>query len=263
MSRFDWYATTLSDDSAPSMAVAEGLIVLGDKTRRIRGQYGYSRGIQIFRDGDVWATCYDGPGRPDFVVASGHHAPSLADSFRQLFPNGSVSRADACIDFAGGAEFYDQAHAWATDLFHGKIKMREFMDLSGPQPARTLYLGSPKSETQVRIYQKGLQDPTYPIDTVRAEVQVRPQKPTRKRYAAVAPPQDLWGFSRFSKAVIAELASVGVPAAPPRSARVSDLDRALDAAVTQYRRIFLEHLERLDGDVDAWSSDLLGRMLER
>lgn len=263
MSRFDWYASTLCDDPAPSLSAVEGLVVLGDQTRAVRGAYGYSRGLQVLRDGDVLATCYEAPSRPDFVVSSGHHAHDLAEAFRNIFPGGSVSRADSAIDFSGGADFYDYAHDWASDRFKGRVKMRQWIDESGPQDARTFYLGSPSSEVVVRIYEKWLQDPTYSAGTVRAEVQVRPEKRARKRYAGTASSDDLWGFSRFSRLLASELASVGAPAPPPRSARVSDLDRALDTVVRQYRRTFLEHLERLDGDVDAWSTDLLSRILER
>jgi hypothetical protein len=263
MSRFDWYATTLCDDPTPPLTAVQGLVVLGDHTRPVRGLYGYSRGWEIAAAGDVIATCYEAPGRPDFVVSKGHHAHDFAESFRNIFPGGSVSRADSAIDFSGGGAFYEMARDWAIANLPQQVRTREWSDPRSPETGRTLYIGSRTSEVFGRIYEKGKQDPTYAPDTVRAEIEVKPNKAHRKRYAASASADDLWGFGRWSRTLASELLSVGAPAAPPRSARVSDLDKALDTVVTQYRRTFLDHLQRLDGDVDAWSTDLLNRFLER
>lgn len=261
MSRFDWYASTVCMDPLPRLAVRDGLAVMADKIKPVAGRYGYTRGFEMVRQGDVLATVFEGLARPDFVVASGYHAHDVAQTFRKLYPGGSVSRADSARDFSGGAGFYDQVRAYSfAQLKPRGISVREIINHTGPQPARTLYLGSSKSETMVRVYEKWLEDPTYAVGTVRVEAQVRPSKRDRKQYAATATADDLWGFARWSRLLADELLGLGAPAAPARSERVSDLDKAINTMCGQYGARMMELLEQHQGDLGAWTSDILRRL---
>lgn len=142
----------------------------------------------------------------------------------------------------------------------GSVKV-ELQSLSVESPrgdSATLYVGSKESEVRVRIYESGKVHDYLPDDFIRGEIQVRPKK-DRKSLAASLEPEGFWGMSKWARDLRARMGEL-VPAAPVRTARVSDLDGALDAMCHQYGRRLLELIERLEGDLEAFSLDLLTRV---
>lgn len=255
--RFDWYQATAAERVSAS-AVEVLAVHSDDHPEAIKGAHGYSRGWAMRREGRTFARVYQGHGLPEHVVASGEDAPAVADLLRGHLPH-QVSRADVCVDYEGGDATFAQVRAMAESVALGRVVITDYVERAPAGTAATCYVGARSSEVRARIYEKGKQDPRYPVGTVRAEVQTRPSSRDRKQLAATLDPAAFWGLSRWSRQLMAEL-GVMVPAAPVRTPRVSDLDGALNAMSSQYGRRLLELAERLEGDVEAFALDLLARV---
>lgn len=259
LSRFDWYQATLSKDG--QMSGVDLLAHLTDEApKAVKGRFGYSRGWQMRREGRTLATVLCGHGKPDHVVVTGEDSPLVAEALRRHAPGHTVSRADVCEDFAGGTDFFGATRSLCKNHLGGRVILTEYVETGLTGQAATLYVGSRESETRVRMYEKGKQDTAYAPDTVRLEVQVRPGKPDRKAYAAGIEPEAFWGFAKWSRWLIQEVAAKAAPAAPVRSERVSDLDGAVDAMAVQYGRRLIELIARHDGDLEAFALDILRRV---
>nr|CRY96435.1 hypothetical protein [uncultured prokaryote] len=263
LARFDWYAATLPEQT--KTAGIDVLAALGDaRPELVRGQYGYPRGWKVQREGSTLLTVFEGDDLRDHVVATGADAHEVAGAMKRRFPAHSVSRADVCLDFDAGPSFFAETRALAHELLAGKVTLTDYVETAPKGIAATLYVGSRASEVRARLYEKGKESPdTHPPDRVRLEVQVRPQKPDRKALASMVEPIGFWGFSRWSRELLEEVSGRTAPAAPVRSARVSDLDGALDAMAKQYGRRLLQLAERLEGDYEAIAVDLLRRVAQQ
>lgn len=255
--RFDYYAATLPEGAR--MTAVDALLPLSDgRPGLVKGAFGYGRGWAMARDGVVFARVYEGPGLRDHVVVSGADSPEVAAVLRARFPDHSVSRADACVDFPGGEAFFGSARSILRDVCLGRVTLTDYAETSPTgREAATLYCGARTSETRLRLYEKWKEDPSYPEGINRLEAQVRPAKPSRKAYAASVSPEGVFGFARWSREALAAFGGVA-PAAPVRSARVTDLDRSLMAMVGQYGKRLYELLDLLGGDVGAVGPYLLG-----
>jgi hypothetical protein len=165
-----------------------------------------------------------------------------------------------CLDFQQGESFFGSTRDLIVTELAGRVTLTDYVETALTHQSATLYVGSKASETRVRLYEKGKQDSTYQPDTVRLELQARPGKRDRKEYAAQLEPSGYWGLARWSRWLAESMVGLAAPAAPPRSARVSDLDRALDAMAVQYGRRILEQAQRLEGDLEALAVDLLNRI---
>lgn len=232
------------------------------RPRPVPGRYGYSRGWQMTREGVGIATVYERKDRPDFVVATGEDSGLVAGALRRLAPGHTVPRADVCEDFAGGQAFFRRTHELVTEQLRGRVVLTDFIQTGPKGEAATLYVGAKTSETRVRMYEKGKEDPTYPADTVRLEVQVRPGKPHRKAYAGSLAPEGFWGFSRWSRWLLEEVTGMQAPAAPARSRRLTDLEGSIEALAHQYGGRLIELIDFLDGDLEAFALYLLTRSQE-
>ena len=259
LSRFDWYQGSFPEQAR--MTAVDVLAPLGDEApKRIAGMHAYHRGWDIRRQGTSLCRVYEGRGLTDHFVASGSDAPEIARCVRIHATGHRVSRADVCLDFQRGGSFFDSTRDLIVEELAGRVTLTEYVETGLREKSSTLYVGSRKSETRVRLYEKGKQDTTYAVDTVRLELQARPGKQDRKVYASQLDPDGFWGMARWSRWMVEALAGLAVVAAPPRSARVSDLDRALDAMALQYGKRILEQAQRLDGDLEALALDLIARI---
>lgn len=260
--RFDWYQATLPAD-VPVNGL-EGLLSagLGDAFDIRRPMYGYGLGYDVLRAGSRVASVFQGHGKGDHIQVSGADSPEVAAAVRRLYPGHSVARADACVDFDQGPEFFPEACRQARLLAGDAMKVRTISEEYQGQTATTLYLGSTKSETTVRLYEKGKQDPEhYAPDTVRMEVQVRPANAERKRLMATTAPADVFGWGRVSRRLAAHLAGYEPLPAPARDERAaSELDQALDVMCHQYGNRLRDLMDRHQGDLVAFALDLMTRV---
>ena len=137
-----------------------------------------------------------------FFEASGASAQAGAAFVRKHYPAHRVARADVCQDFLapGG---YDRLKRLLLPLAReARVKPIEYSD---PDPAlgdgRTLYLGSPRSDVRLTIYEKGRFERSkgadVPADWVRVELRVRPRK-QRKGLVSGMEPVELFGLARWT-----------------------------------------------------------------
>lgn len=281
--RFDWYAATVRDDwFAVERAIVAGL---GLSSAAGIPVHGYESARDFVDDaGHVAARMlYGGNNGHPHVWASGDDTCSLVQLLRhewpaqQLGPAGVrdhyVTRADSAIDYRDGAgavawaAIYDAAVELAKDK---NLRLGTVGDWITPDAeriyGRTLYVGSPKSDVQVRLYEKGLQlreqlvdeleRELVPRDWVRLEVRVRPQKESR-HVAGAADATALWGFAKWTQQLLARVESIDVPRVSIATTRETDDERAVGHLVKQYGKT----LARLAAAAGGWAA--LGLDLER
>src|SRR5665811_2181912 len=147
------------------------------------------------------ATVYaGGPNGAPHAVATGLASEKFAAVVRRNWPNAQrVSRVDSRIDF-GGAEsdsrtwdiLYATVVAFARERGLATTIHGDF--LGSGEAGRTLYVGSPKSEVRLRLYEKSKEVRAHSrtrsgsvvSDWVRVEVEVKPRKRTARQRAATA-----------------------------------------------------------------------------
>lgn len=200
--RFDWYQVSVPGVGADDFL---GQFLSDHPSASFlpqKGMHGYTHG-GLVRAGDfdllrvLWGGNSDAPLN---AGASGNMTMPYAEWVRDRFPLHDVTRLDACIDF-------ESPGAWDVLLDRSidvkrdhKLSSREQGDwLDGGVKGRTFYLGAPSSDVQFRLYEKGKKE-GQGADWVRAELQVRPKKLARRVCASVAPEQ-VWGFSRWSRSL--------------------------------------------------------------
>lgn len=251
--RFDWYSSSFE----PSGQVADVFAPLVDESPRpCRPRMGFERAFELRRNGCTVGRVMSGSRHEwAYVEASGEDAPALAEHLRGAGIPHSVARVDACADVVSETAYDSFEHVLMSTLPLNVTRTR-FEQTRNGQIASTLYLGSRKSESFARLYEKGKESPeTYAAGTVRMEVQARPKGTERKAWAATATPHEVMSIPGWSGTLLSLVDLDRLPP-PPRSKRVSDLEGALEAMGSQYGRRVRELLALHGGDLDATWGDL-------
>lgn len=249
MARFDWYQATVQRDLAD---VRDVLATLGDAPVQFeplqRAPHGYAGGFRVLVDGatagQIWA---GGTHAHPHVVFSGEDAHTGAQLLREHFPGEHFpSRLDACEDYPEPGA-YDVLQAQCLGVAKDRrIKIDTRGDHLVSMQGRTLYLGSTKSVTRVRLYDKAAElraklqrDPVrllqVPEHLARLEVQVRPQTHQARAIAATADPVQMFGSAAWTLELMRQVAGLALePCNMGKAWRASDDDRAYAAMLAQY-----------------------------
>lgn len=258
---WDYYSATMPEESKSDGS--DVLVHLADGPIRLVPPVvpGYHRALEIPHDGmKMWVN--QAPGKPDHIKASGEVTETVVRALRERAPGHSVSRADAAWNFEGGRESYAQAVALIRMNLPGNMHWQELTDHKAGIDSQTFYVGSRKgSEAFGRLYEHSLAHEGV-VDKNRWEVEIKPGKAERKRYLATVSPLEAMCWAKWSREVSANLFGTMAAAAPPRLARVTDRDRALDQLASQWGRRLWELVEFHGGDVDSAMLDLLARVPE-
>jgi hypothetical protein len=261
MARFDWYQATVRA-SVPDVQACLADLELGAKwepQRKAPHGYGFADRL-VGADGPVaslwWGGCHEYP----HLVLSGEPAQVGAILLRAGLPDHSVSRADACIDYAEPGS-YERLQGIAVGVAREKrIKVGTAGDHLVTMQGRTLYLGATSSHTRLRLYDKAAElrgqfasDPvrlaTVPDELARLECQVRPQTPEAKRAAAVVDPMVLMGSAAWMRELMRQVAGLDLhPFEAGKAWRQSDDDRAYAHMLAQYGGL----LKRMHVDAGSW-----------
>lgn len=281
---FDWYQCTIRADLDVVLDVFTrtwGLTV-HDGTPR----YSYTHGYDLKGDDGVAVNVlHGGNGGGVHCWASGHRAEPFAALVREQWPDDHhVTRMDSRIDFrdTGDAEtlwtrLYDQCldlAAWRTKDNGERVKRarpiqtRHYGDYVEKVRGRTLYMGSPKADALVRLYEKGKQmrgqsvkpDTSIPLDWCRLEVQVRPKKQARARAAHLSP-LEVWGMAVWTRDLLHVIEGIEVTHEPLDVWRETNDERALMWLAHQYGPTLDRLAEANGGD---WSKvfDLVSTALD-
>lgn len=256
---FDWYQGTMDQDAI--LHPLELFGVLGDVAPRpIPGVNGYSRGWEILKENETLVRVYEGNGKDPHFISTGCHAGTIASTVRNSGRNNHrVSRADVAIDLVNGPDFYAELERDLIEMFP-HITQRSIVSkpVKGPT-ASTLYLGSSNSALSARIYEKGKEDQSFHPDTVRVEIQCRPNS-RDKSAASKLEPVDYFGQARWTNRLLEKCLGFKAVAAPPRPLRVSTLEGSLNACCHQYGGRLEQYLvEECGGDIDRFIYELTSR----
>lgn len=250
--RFDWYQASIPN--ASPQAVMEALSksdYYGD-WRDARPQKGYDKAADfVVADQVIFRMSFGGQNEqygPN-VLGSGSSAPKLAQVVREHFPRHRVSRMDACEDYHHADVYrYLRKKALAVAAQHD-VKVREIVKpLKESDDGRTLYLGSPTSSINGRIYEKGKQLGVSG-EWVRAELQVRPQK-LMKDLAAQLTPLQVWSLSKWSHSLAVKMGHKDLQRVDAQIYKPSDHERAYRFMLKQYRRV----LEQMKDSHGSWEA---------
>lgn len=265
--RFDWYAATILE--RPARLIATLAAQLGGSVVGCTPRHGYAEAVQV-RDRDrVLCTVYHGGAFAwPHAFASSDETDEFVRVVRSQWPNDhSVTRMDAALDFDEPGAF-ERLAAICGRLAAGervdgderkraaKVSTRTYTSTLGDLTGSTLYLGSPQSAVQSRLYEKGVElrhkaaamgtpRDDVSLDLVRLEVQARPDGPARRR-AAHATPYQVFGYAEWSKELLRRVLAADVDRVHIRERRLSDHERAMRWMVKQYRD-HLVHAAELAG----------------
>lgn len=278
--RFDWYAATIVDDPR---RIAELLArELDCEVVESKGLHGYGAGFELVRELVVRARIiYGSPGmdptswtwergvdRPPHAWASGDDTEPFVAAVRAHWPAPQhwVTRADVAYDWPDGepwGELYPELLAVAdgdyetgSNLPPKPLTLRTVGDwvreLEGFPGGRTLYVGAPSSPVSVRMYEKGKQlraafpdrADDFPLDWVRVELQLRPQKAARQEVAALDP-AELWGTSAWARAVHQRIVGEEPDVVVMQHKTPPDDERAMRFLVRQYGPLLRREAARI------------------
>lgn len=188
----------------------------------------------------------------------GERTPEAVERLRRTAEH-RCTRVDSCLDVERAGAF--------EDLLEPVMRVKRDHRLWGerrgdwedqPELGRTYYLGSPKSPSRARLYEKGKQPELRHLnrpELVRLELQVRPQKDGKAAFARLSA-MEVWGASRWTRQLAAEVMERHVDPHPPGTVRKeTSRDRALRFMCQQYGG----HLTSLAADLGGW--DVLGLTL--
>ncbi|HMH59317.1 MAG TPA: hypothetical protein VK537_09065 [Galbitalea sp.] len=237
-SRFDWYEATVDNDTdsrtAPSLA-----LVLGAHLVRGKGRNGYAECWQLVRDDIQLCEVYGRSARLGevHITVTSESCDEVVPVLRRMYPEHRVSRADAAVDVHADFETLDlQVLAFAVE------RGLSYAMMTGSDGGATRRIGSPRSETMLRVYKKTEQlralhpeiADTIPDGVVRFELVARPGKRAVKESLSTMSADDVWGLSQWST----EFASFVVGFEAERTAthfrRPSNYRRALHFVGIQY-----------------------------
>ena len=112
-----------------------------------------------------------------------------------------------------------------------------------PELGRTQYLGTPKSVSMLRLYEKGKQPEYLHLarpDWVRAEIQVRPAKEAKQEYSKLSA-LEVWGASSWTRELAGEILQHHVdPHAAGTTYKKTSLERRFEFMCKQYGPTLVE-----------------------
>lgn len=268
MARFDWYQGTVRASVGDIRACLAPLAPGGTWEQVRKAPHGYAFGDELRGvDGAVARLWWGGVHVHPHIVVSGEPAQAAAELLRSDLPDHSVSRADACIDYADSGA-YDMLQGLALGVARDRgVKVGTAGDHLVTMKGRTVYLGATSSHTRLRIYDKAEElrqqfahDPvrlaTVPPELARLECQVRPQTPQAKASAATVDPMVLMGSAAWMRELMRQVSGIDLhPFEAGKVWRQSDDDRAYSALLAQYGGL----LRRVCVDLGTW--DMVGRQI--
>lgn len=276
--RFDYYAARVE---VPPPELIGQVLKLGHELRPCDGlakAYRYQQGFQVHHHqrGVVATVFAGGNGAHPFAFASSDATDSFVDLVRGNWPEQHLpSRMDSAQDFNDSSAFKRLRRIGREVAKERGLAFPAISDELNPKAGRTQYLGSPKSDYRVRLYEKGweqvgklgivapgglpddfriLNESTgelvKPADWVRLEAQCRPEGEEARRLAAIASPEQAWGFTAWTHELAKRALALDLERLYIRTRKRSTDEQALHWMCGQYSNM----LQRLKGDLGDWQA---------
>ena len=272
--RFDWYAATVQGDPFTTLSDLAGYLGCEVKPQG-RGYVGYNEAFDLVDSKGVRARAACGGVNPGLHAwASGEDTDRFVETVRAGWPEHRVARADSAFDFdtpGAWSALFDVCKAFAFDR---RLKVDQQGDWLRGDDGRTFYVGSRKSASFVRLYEKGKQVAGELVsesekakvsrDWVRLELQLRPQRTAKSVVAGLAP-AEVWAVSTWTRDLVRDALALDLEPVTASAYRESDDDRALHYLVKQYGGLLSRIAAAQD---DRWGGQwaglgvLLGRLVD-
>jgi DNA relaxase NicK len=256
MLRFDAYSATMVGPKTDDLLqiIMDQVGIGGATFNQSKGfhTFGHRLGVKDHTGSEVGAIQWGGrQGERLMFEVKGDATPGAVEALRARFPH-RVTRMDSCADFdAPGA--FERLLGPCTEVKKAhRLKGSKAGDWDDfPEDGRTFYVGSPKSITMARLYEKGKQ-PEYRHlhreNWTRLEIQVRPAKDAKAAFSHLSP-VDAWGASGWTRELAAKVLQEHVDAHPAGTVyRLSEQEAALRWMCKQYGA----HLVGLAQDLGNW-----------
>lgn len=274
--RFDYYASTIEEKPLSVLSV---LSKLGDRVERcdnLARKYHYTDGYAVHGQEGLACKVFLKDDQRPYAFASSDSADKFCAVVRENWADRHlVTRADPCEDF------YDPSARKKIRKICRKIsemrgiQLAELVKPIDKTLGETTYLGSKNSDYRVRAYDKGwelfadyqarcgkrgvplpkevritMPDGVSVLadDLFRVELQARPSGEEAKRKAALATPEEIWGFSGWTAEFAALVFALDLERIYIRARKKSSDDQALDWMLLQYKNV----LNRLVNDCGSW-----------
>lgn len=267
---FDWYSCGIDKNPDEIQLALSASYPLGtwEFTKPKRG---YDRAaVLLSPDMSVYCTLWWGgtsQGRAVHAFSTGSMANTFASVVRQRFPSHYVNRIDVAIDYNSpgtwaslhslSEHLFKKKFVRSRALYHGPSGMHSADTLEGK--GRTLELGSRQSVHFARFYEKGKKDDKTQPNWCRVEVEFKPRREARYKYAHASPAEILAATAMGSEILRVLLNSTAVRPCAAGAMRVqSDFDRTLEALRKQYGPFIRKALEsNYGGDINACLADII------
>jgi hypothetical protein len=238
-SRWDWYQVTVKEQALDVLLpMITEAFPLAD-FQNMKGQHGYLHGLELVAGSKkLLHILYGGQSHTANITASSEESPILADLMRRWGGPFKPTRVDSCLDWEEPGLFDCLTASLLQFATEKEIRISQLGDWHRGK-SRTLYIGSPRSPVQLRLYEKGYQvagDDTKHPHWVRLEVQVRPDK-QRRAAAAHWFPADAFAAGWVSEAVERFFLIPGIRIPVGKIRQASDTDRQRAYLLKQYGNI--------------------------
>lgn len=291
--RFDWYQTTIE---AEPREVVETIAKLGHELRpadSLARRYRYNQGWAVHHNqrGVVAHVMAGGNGDKPHAFASSDETDAFVSLVRTEWPDRHlVTRMDSAQDFNEEGAYGRLRRVSRRIAKEHRLRFPKIEDVLDPTAGRTQYIGSPSSDYRGRLYEKGWEqvqkllalfktklpgigadsivsvrneatgEDVRPQDWVRLELQARPKDEDARRLAAVATPEQAWGFTDWSQHLAREAMALDLERFYIRTRKVSKDEEALRWMCQQYGGM----LTRQKLDLGDWACVGLeiGRIIE-
>jgi hypothetical protein len=192
------------------------------------------------------------------VEAKGAQAPAVARILRANWSH-RPSRVDVKRDASAPGLFRRiRKLAGVTADRHGLLPPKDHLN-NHPDMGDTCYVGSRQSQAFLRIYQPSLkraqeegrtgdQISDEERNTVRVELEFKPQKPRAKHAAASLAPDQMWGVSPWIADFAGEVFAMDVRPVSISERRETNRNRALRFMASQYQAHLADLLRECQGD---------------
>lgn len=243
MVRFDAYTATTTAANPYQLAALFGEGITQQQGKGFH-QFGHRLSLRDDSGSEVGSVQWGGNhGERTMIEVKGERSPGVVEQLRSAFPH-RATRLDSCADFDAPGSFQSLL-AMAMEVKHRhKLRGRREGDWEDfPELGRTQYIGTPKSVTMLRLYEKGKQAEYLHLakpDWVRAEIQVRPAKEAKAEFSHLTA-LEAWGASTWSRELAGLILQEHVdPHAAGTTYRKSSLERKLTFLCKQYGPTLVE-----------------------
>jgi hypothetical protein len=240
--QFDWYEGTVYEQAFDDVAYT-----LGRQISRVfelkpaRPAMNYYHGTAITVFGRPVVTLSHGGNPGTHFKVTGQDSVQVTEIIRELFTH-EVSRCDIRLDYKSPTIF-DNLWEMMEELAKSRtLSIGRLGDWDYGIKGRTGTIGSRKSETFARLYEKGKKEKEDP-EWVRLELEIKPKRQKTRLEVSRAPIDQLWGMSVWSQLLASELMDYTPYLIEKEVWQKSDLEKRKTSMYNQYGNTLNEMIE--------------------